>query len=201
MFIAPFFFGLESLSVLLLVDERRKTATIATAVENSVGAEERRRYGHGQRKSIWGYSQSAVTTQKASYAPQDITVWEFDMPSMPADLVGYVELGVSVDYSGASAAAMTQRLDLLFIADLALVCSAGQWAQGGVCQPCPTGGYCHGDERVYPQAGYWSSDERTPPSRCSFGKDGQRRQTNDTLKLTNAQTKQTNKQMHFSFAT
>ena len=37
----------------------------------------------------------------------------------------------------------------------------------GVCSsPCPTGGFCLGDGRVWPEPGYWSVSEHTAPAGC-----------------------------------
>jgi uncharacterized membrane protein YgcG len=48
--------------------------------------------------------------------------------------------------------------------------SAGEWKEDGLggCLLCPTGGFCPGGGRVWPQAGYWSWNEFQAPMACAI---------------------------------
>ena len=91
----------------------------------------------------------------------------------PAATVG--QLGVSFPAMSAlgyhrllvlSPSQLTDLLDWVLV--LPLVCTTLLTAAGTCSSPCPTGGFCLGDGRVWPVPGYWSVSEHTAPASCAI---------------------------------
>lgn len=102
--------------------------------------------------------------------PPGCTCLKFEAPSANTTHPDYVDRSPLV-LTATNRDGVSRTSDSIFLRYASTFkCVSAEWSPNGdtidSCETCPSGGYCPGGNRVWPQRGYWSRSERDLPIPC-----------------------------------